>query len=165
MPLSGLPGAVAATAVAAVVGFGLHRYGSRESRSWAVSAAAWVFFGGVGYSFDLPGWLLLIGFLAVPMLLHRNAKSRLQSAADSLAEVTVPGAGFSLKKKSGLAGKVVGVWDAGGWTADGAGEAKPIVLSLEFEGETEDQYRVLLRGKTSKAAGTASSRILTLIDS
>ena len=158
----------AAVAAAAAIGLGLRRLGGREGRPWAVPAACAILIGGVGYAFFLPSWLNAGIFILALFLFHRTVRTRLERSARSLARVEVPEAGLALRSQPDPMRSHTGVWAVDGAAAAPrlvalgpspspgealAGPPAPVptmLVTLDLAGETEDEYSVVLRAKSSR---------------
>lgn len=152
---------------AAVVGVLLHTYGGKEYRSWAVPVAGALLFGGVGYAYDLPDWAVIGGFLVTPFIFHRTVRSKLDKACRRLPRVEVPDEGLALKRIPDPSGKHVAVWMSSpmeeaplekrlfpteqtqGQERGGLAQA-PLIIALDFIGEKDDEYEVVLWTEASK---------------
>ncbi|MEK7657457.1 MAG: hypothetical protein AAB412_06845 [Elusimicrobiota bacterium] len=146
--------------VAAAVGALIHAYGGKEYRSWAVPVTGALLFGGVGYAYDLPDWAVIGGFLITPFVFHRTVRSRLDKAARRLPRVELPEEGLTLKRIPDPSGKHVAVWmsvpgeeaprEKGLFPTEKAiGEEgglaqAPLIIALDFIGEKDDEYEVVL---------------------
>ena len=156
-----------AVAAAAMVGFGLHRWGGPEGRPWALPAGLALLIGGVGYSFYLPSWVNAVTFILVLFLLHQGARTRLERAVRGNPSLEVPEAGVRLRSMPDPAQLHSGVWmveniarlDSSISASGGASPFAPrpapvpeapvasVTMTLDFVGETEDDYSVVLQAK------------------
>lgn len=137
---------------ALAVGGGLQHYGGARGRSWAVPAGSAVLLGGLGHIYELPGWAVVGAFLAVPFLFHRAVRRRLESAARSIDRLQVPGDAAVLRRIPDPTGRCIALWTsvpeqprAAVAALAGPQARQPLVVGLEFVGEGEDDYSVVLR--------------------
>lgn len=142
---------------ALAVGGGLQAYGGARARSWAVPAGSAVLLGGLGHIYELPGWAVVGAFLVVPYFLHRAARRRLESAARSIDRLKV-GDAVVLRRIPDPTGRCAALWTsvpeqprAAVAALAGPQARPPLVVGLEFVGEGEDEYSVVLRAEVPGA--------------
>jgi hypothetical protein len=144
MPAGIAPMALVATALfAAAAWYGLRSSRSKTLRQYPELAAAAILMIGVEYTFEVPIWIWLAYIFAAPFLIHRGVRAKLEADARSLAEVRVDHAGVKLSLAQDPTGKRAAVWRI----EPAAGGARPESLpmaALEFLGEAEDVYQVVL---------------------
>ncbi|MFH1725677.1 MAG: hypothetical protein ABII00_13795 [Elusimicrobiota bacterium] len=129
---------------AAAIGGSLYKSGNREAGTWAVPVGAAVLIGGAGYALYLPNWLVVGVFLTVLFLFHRTVRGRLLRAARGIGEVAVPELELVLRRLPEPEGKkAVAVWSSG----EGP---EPLDMSLDFVGEAEDEYSVILSAEAPR---------------
>lgn len=133
---------------AVCVGGGLRRFGGRKGRPWAVPAATAILLGGAGSHFDLPDWAVVAAVLGAPFLFHRTVRGRLAAAARGCARLEVPEVGVTLRRVPDYSGKHVGLWTAASERGDAAPDPHALVLALDFVGEADDEYEVVVRGES-----------------
>lgn len=137
------PAVAASVVTAAGVRYGMGRFGNRTVRSWATPLGGAILFGGIGYAFDLPDWLVIGGFLTTPMVFYKNIKAQQRGAALACSPLQLPEGKGTLVSPKVSTGTGLGVW-----------EHEPghrMRLALEFVGEEDEEYRVVLRGQLVKA--------------
>jgi hypothetical protein len=147
------PALLAATAAGAcVLGFGLHRFGDAELRSWAVPSAVAVFCGGVGYAFYLPPVVTIAAFLGALYFFHRSVRQRQEKAAAAIAAVSTPNDGPSFQKVRKPPEGFLGLWrEAPKMTgAADAAQREPMTLSVKFVGENDDEYQVVASARVDR---------------
>lgn len=142
LPESWLAAVPIVLAVAAAVGFGLHRFGSRELRSWALPAGVAILAGGLGHVFALPNWLVVLIFFAIPVFVHRSVRKRFEAAVAGASRIPIGDGEEPLAWKAGQEGTALGAWRSEG--------AEALVVWLDFIGETEDAFSVELRAESPK---------------
>jgi len=141
---------LAASAVAAALaGYLLHAAGGAAGRPWAVPVAAAIGVGGAGYAFDLPGWVLVIGFVAATFLANRSAKARQDGAARQLDRVGLAKGKTELRRIKDPSGKFLYIWRALPPKEDPERGPGPEV-GLEFAGEDADEFRVIVASRAGK---------------
>ncbi|MFH2204751.1 MAG: hypothetical protein ABIJ96_16680 [Elusimicrobiota bacterium] len=128
---------------AAAVGGGMFYFGGRTVRSWAVPIGCAILYGGVGYAFQLPAWLVVLGFLATPIVFHKNPRSRLQASLRACAYVELDGEASTLRAETDLSGKYMGVWTLM--------PEKDLQIRLEFVGAEDEDFRVLVSSYSENA--------------
>lgn len=136
--------AVASLGAAAGLYWGLSRFGNPELRGWAAPGAAALAAGGVGQSLGLPVWITLGAFFGALFLLHRKARERLAVEAKAVGKVVAPEAGWTLEAMP-AAGSSVAAWTC----RDGA-DPDPVVFTLEYAGEKEEDFIVTLSALAAK---------------
>jgi hypothetical protein len=145
---------ISTAAGASAVGFGLHRFGDAELRSWALPAAAAIVCGGVGYTFYLPPAVTIPVFLAVLYFLHRNARQRQEKAVAAVDGLRAGETGPEFQKMRRAAPGMLGLWRESpkmSSAADAvASEREPMALSVQFAGEADDEYQVVLSARVDK---------------
>jgi hypothetical protein len=140
MPFNLIPGLV--TAIIAVgLGMALRQWGGRKYHRHAIPATAAVLMIGIDLAYDLPFYVYIAALFIAPLLFHRSIKGRLQAAASKIPELSVARLGLSLKQTPDSSGKHIGLWQT---------EAPPLLLTLDFAGEVEDDYQVSVWGTSQK---------------
>lgn len=135
---------VALAAFGALAAWGLLRnFGGKEYRRYAVPVAALILFIGLDEAFDFPAWSYLLALFVAPFFYHRGVRAKLEAAARAIPEVAVEGCDYRLALADDLPGKPVAVWRIAPREGSGAPAGLPL-LTLEFQGEVEDEYQVLL---------------------
>jgi hypothetical protein len=138
----------------AAVGFGLHRFGDAELRSWALPGAVAILCGGVGYTFYIPPVMTIAVFLAALYFLHRNARQRQEQAVASVGALCAGTNGPQFQKMRSAAPGTLGVWREApkmvGASDALAEQREPMALTVQFVGEAEDEYRVVASARVDK---------------
>lgn len=147
LPLeAGLLMPLAALLAALVAGTGLWFLGGPEWRSWALPVGAAVFVGGLSWIYELPGWLSVIVFLAIPFFFHRGVRRRQEKAARRLRRIDTEPA---LRLIADPTGSFMAVWtDAAENPRERLKQAlnsDQLVFGLQFVGEADDEYSIHLR--------------------
>ena len=138
-----LPGLI--TAILALGSWmALREWGGTKYRKHAVPVAAAVLLIGVDVSYELPIYVYAVALFVAPLLFHRSVKAKLSSAAARITELSVPRLGLSLALMPDQSGAHVGLWQTA--ALPGAAPAPPILLTLDFAGEVEDDYQVSIWG-------------------
>ena len=137
---------------AVAVGFGLHRLGDAEMRSWAVPGAVAILVAGIGYTFYLPPIITIPVFLAALYFLHRSVRQRQEKAVASLGTIEVPDSGLAFQKMRKCPEDMIGLWrEAPKMTGDSdASQKEPMALSVKFVGETDDEYQVIVSARVDR---------------
>jgi hypothetical protein len=142
-----LPGLI--TAILALgLGMALRQWGGRKYQKHAVPAAAAVLMIGIDLSYDLPFYVYLVALFVAPLLFHRSVKGKLSAAAAKITDLTVPRLGLSLKRTPGSSDAHIGFWRSE--ALPGAAPLQPLLLTLDFAGEVEDDYQVSVWGTSQK---------------
>ncbi|MBI4423787.1 MAG: hypothetical protein HY554_08675 [Elusimicrobia bacterium] len=156
-------------AAAAAAGGGAARLGGRTGRHYAVAISAAVMIVGLDLAYELPLYAYLSGILLAPFMYHRGVRSRLTAAAAALAPIELPELGIRLRRTADKDPRRIGVWSAERLEDRAAAGEVPIValpaglqvlapgtepaslvLTLEFEGELDDDYQIALSGEASR---------------
>ncbi|MBI5244697.1 MAG: hypothetical protein HY922_13595 [Elusimicrobia bacterium] len=159
--------AVLSLAAAAAAYFLIRRFADRELQSWAGPTASALAWGGLDYAYDLPWWVIIIGFVIVCVVIHYGLRSKLQNKANKIERVEVPQAGLTLRRIPDPSNRHVALWtsapeldeppssgEENGRPARTAApwprpsQPPPLVIALSFTGETEDEYEVVLWSQT-----------------
>jgi hypothetical protein len=134
-----IEGVLAAAAFAAVVGVGLHRFGGKDWRPWALPMGLAVGIGGTGYALYLPSWMSAAAFLAVLYVFHRKLDAGIRSVARNIRRLEVPGCGvFETLPDPGEG-------PAAAWSFEG------MSVFLELGGESDDEFKLTLRAEAPRA--------------
>lgn len=147
MSLPILPGLI--TAILALGSWmALREWGGPKYRKHAVAVAAAVLLIGVDLAYELPIYVYAVALFVAPLLFHRSVKAKLSSAAARITELSVPRLGLSLALMPDQSGAHIGLWQTA--ALPGAAPAPPILLTLDFAGEVEDDYQVSVWGTSQK---------------
>ena len=154
---------VLAAAVAAWAG--LRRLGGPRWRPYAVPAMGAVLIVGLEWFYDLPAYAYWLGIAITPFLFHRSVKNRLERAARRIKELDLREPGLRLERIPDPTGRHVALWRTSlpaqrpeapaapfsqappEAAARGPG-TDPLVMALDFIGEWDDNYGVVLWGET-----------------
>jgi hypothetical protein len=142
-----LPGLI--TAILALgLGMALRKWGGRKYQRHAVPAAAAVLMIGIDLAYDLPFYVYIVALFVAPLLFHRSVKGKLSAAAAKIPELSVPRLGLSLRLTPDPSGQHIAFWRSE--DSPGAAPLQPILLTLDFAGEAEDDYQVSVWGTSQK---------------
>ncbi len=152
MSETGLLLPLASLLAALVIGAGLWFLGGSKERSWAVPVGAAIFAGGLGWAYELPGWLTVGAFLAIPFFFHRGVRKRQEKAARSLLRIdTEP----PLRLITDPAGSFAAVWTTATENPreqlKQALKADHLVFGLQFADEADDEFSIHLRSEVERA--------------
>lgn len=156
-------------ALAGVAWFAMRQLGGREGRHYAVAVAGAVLIFGLDYAYQLPIYAYLAFILLAPFVYHRGIKTRLSGALGKLEPLELKDLGIRLVRFNDGSGKYLSLWRAEALegepdpaaesilarpqiVADVAAGSKPesLLMGLEFEGEMDDDYEVILGGDAPK---------------
>lgn len=135
-------------AAAAGLYFGLNRWGGPDLRGWAAPGAAALAAGALGQGLNLPSWVTVGLFLGALFLFHKNALKRLTAEAEAVGVVLSEGAGWKLEPMPSPPGATVGAWAC----RDGQ-DPDPVVFSLEYEGQKEEDFKTILLSRSTRFKG------------
>lgn len=125
--------AAAGLAAAAGLFFGLNRHGGPELRGWAAPGAAALGCAALGLAFRLPSWLTIGLFFLALFLFNRKARERVAAEAAAVGRVPLPALGAELDPVP-----VPPDGPVAAWAFKDAQDAEPVVLTLDYEGEKEE---------------------------
>ena len=162
-PLCGVVG------IALAVGVGMREFGGREGRHYSVAVAGAILIFGLDYAYELPLYAYLAGILLAPFLYHRSVRSRLQAAVAKVGPIELEELGIRLVRVPDAPPPTLALWRAESLEREvdrgtqsivaqpaavgevGAGSRpQSLMVSLEFEGEMDDDYDVMLCGEAGK---------------
>lgn len=147
----------------------MRRFG-REGRHYSIAGAGAALILGLDYAYGLPLYAYLAGILLAPFVYHRGVKKRLEKALSAMAPIELPDLGIRLIRCPDGSGKYLAMWRAEAMekeqsTVDtGSIMARPsivaetaagtlpesLLMALEFEGEMDDDYDIILSGDAPK---------------
>jgi hypothetical protein len=131
--------------IAVGTGFSMSKFGNRTVGSWAMPIAGAILFGGIGYTFNIPDWLIVGGFLATPLVFHKNVKDQLKSSAKSLGRLKLSeerGELIAPPFQPDAPATRLGYWELA--------PDRSSVLTLDFKGAEDEEYQVILAGQAGK---------------
>lgn len=137
--------ALLSLAAAAGLYFALERWGGPDLRGWAAPGAAALAAGGVGQSLGLPSWATVAAFLGALFVFHKKARQRLAAEAAAVGPVEASGTGWRLEPMPAPPGAGVAAW-----TCRDAADPDPVIFSLEYEGDKEDEAKTFLLTKAAR---------------
>ncbi len=156
-------------AVSFAVAFIMRRFG-REGRHYSIAGAGAALILGLDYAYGLPLYAYLAGILLAPFLYHRGVKKKLQAALAAMSAVELPELGIRMIRCPDGSGKYIAMWRAEAMdkedstadtasimaapsvVAESAAGSLPqsLLMALEFEGEMDDDYDIILSGDAPK---------------
>ena len=159
----------AVVGVSVLVGYGMREWGGREGRHYAVAVAGAVLICGLDYVYELPLYAYLVAIVLAPLLYHRGVRSRLKPALAKLGPIELNDLGIRLVAIDHDPEKYLGIWRAEPVEREpdpnhqsimarpkavdevGAGSRpESLMISLEFEGEMDDDYDIILTGEGAR---------------
>lgn len=155
---------------AAVVVYVVMRRFGREGRHYSVAGAGAALILGLDYAYGLPLYAYLAGILLAPFVYHRGVKKRLHAALADMGPVQLPDLGIRLVRCPDGSDKYLAMWRAEPLEQEqsaadtGSILARPtavseveqgslpssLLVALEFEGEMDDDYDIILSGDAPK---------------
>ncbi|MBI3299735.1 MAG: hypothetical protein HYZ75_16335 [Elusimicrobia bacterium] len=141
----GLLAGVLGLAAAAGLYVGLNRWGGAELRGWAAPGAAAVAAGSLGHALNLPSWVTVGVFLGALFLFHKKARERLAAEAAAVGAVRAEGTGWLLEPMPTPPGATVG-----GWSCRDGSDPEPVVFTLEYEGQKEEDFKTILFSRSKR---------------
>ncbi|TBR21108.1 hypothetical protein EPO15_11065 [bacterium] len=125
--------AAAGVGAAAALYWGLMRFGGPDLRGWAVPGSAALACAALGLAFRLPSWLTIGLFFGALFVLNRKARQRLAAEAEAVKTLALPELGWEFAPFPVPEGGPVAAW-----SCRDAVDADPVVLSLDYQGEKEE---------------------------